>query len=349
MKNKKENENNFSYSFGNKYFWFFIFLVLLMFFFYLGFLFGKKSELKNSKNYEKNVEQNKEIRQSGYKFIDPLLECEVKNTSPIFKSSELKIKKTIQEDIIAKNSGTTISVYYRDLKNGPAFGINEQEKYSPASLFKVPLMITYYKYAEKNYDIFNKEISFDKPSLEFYKQEVKPANSLEVGKKYTVASLIEAMIVYSDNEAANLLFQNINTDDLNIVFSDLGLSAPNLYDPNNLITTKDYASFFRILYNSSYLNRSMSEQALTLLSAVDYRNGLIAGVPSGTMVSHKFGEREYLDENKKIVRQLHDCGIIYHSERPYLLCVMTKGEKFEDLSKIISRVSNIIYEEVNNR
>jgi len=27
--------------------------------------------------------------------------------------------------------------------------------------------------------------------------------------------------------------------------------------------------------------------------------------------------------------QLHDCGIVYYPETPYLLCVMTKGWNFE--------------------
>lgn len=351
MKNFCENnKKNIICLFQDKYFYLLGIFLLLGIFFYGGFLAGKKFELKDSKNYDKSTQQNsREIRQAGYKFVNPLLECEVENTSPIFKSAEIKIKKTIQEDIIEENPSVSVSLYYRDLKNGPAFGINEQEKYSPASLLKVPLMITYHKYAEKNHEVFDREILFDKASSEFYKQEVAPANRLEVGKNYTVAALIEAMILYSDNEAANLLFQNINPDELNLIFSDLGLSVPNLYDPDNAITTKDYASFFRILYNSSYLSREMSERALGLLSMVNYREGLVAGIPKEIMISHKFGERESLGENKKIVRQLHDCGIIYHPARPYLLCVMTKGEKFEDLSKIISQISNIIYKEVDSK
>ena len=152
---------------------------------------------------------------------------------------------------------------------------------------------------------------------------------------------------YSDNEATNLLFQNIDIKELRAIFSDLGISAPNLYDANNLMSVKGYASFFRVLYNASYLNRSTSEQALRLLSLVEYKNGLVAGIPESTLISHKFGERESLSEDKQIVRQLHDCGIIYHPERPYLLCVMTKGKNFESLSRIVANISRIIYEQVD--
>lgn len=317
--------------------------------FYVGFSVGKRHAPEREQISDNPINSsNKEIRQAGYKFINPLLECEVDNSSPILKSSELKIKKNIQEEIIEKNSDAEIALYYRDLKNGPAFGINEQSQYSPASLLKVPLMIAYYKYAENDPNIFEKEISFNNASPTFT-QKFQPGKHIELGNKYTIRQLMESMIKYSDNEATNLLFQNMNSDDLNSIFNDLGINAPDLYNPDNSISVKDYASFFRILYNASYLNRNFSEQALDLLSTVDYKNGLVAGVPTETLISHKFGERESLSEDKQVVRQLHDCGIVYHPSRPYLICIMTRGKNFENLSDIIVKVSKIIHQEVDNK
>jgi beta-lactamase class A len=124
---------------------------------------------------------------------------------------------------------------------------------------------------------------------------------------------------------------------------------PDIYNPNNSMSVKDYAAFFRIIYNSSYLERNMSEKALSLLSSVDYKEGLIAGVPSNLVVSHKFGERQAIDKNGGTTNQLHDCGIVYYPGHPYLLCVMTKGEKFEELSKIIAKISDIVYREIDSR
>jgi beta-lactamase class A len=330
---------------NNKYFLTTVFVLTASFLFAAGFFIGKKI---NSKPVENSDGQAREIRQSGYKFINPLLECEVDNSSSILKSAELKIKKTIQDDIIDKNPDAEVALYYRDLKNGPAFGINEQSQYSPASLLKVPLMIAYYKYSESEPDIFKKEILFDEASPEF-SQNFKPGKNIELGKSYTVEQLIESMIRYSDNEATNLLFQNINSNNLNSIFSDLGISAPDMYNPDNSISVKDYASFFRILYNASYLNRIASEQTLNLLSMVEYKDGLAAGVPAEMMIAHKFGERESRAENGQIIRQLHDCGIVYHPSRPYLLCVMTRGKNFDNLTNIVSGVSNIIYQEINNK
>jgi hypothetical protein len=58
------------------------------------------------------------------------------------------------------------------------------------------------------------------------------------------------------------------------VYTELGVPLPKNNDnPNEeFISVKDYASFFRILYNASYLNREYSETALKLLSETLYNN-----------------------------------------------------------------------------
>ncbi len=40
------------------------------------------------------------------------------------------------EGMLSAGRASHISVYFRDLNNGPWFGINEKEEFSPASLLK---------------------------------------------------------------------------------------------------------------------------------------------------------------------------------------------------------------------
>lgn len=100
-------------------------------------------------------------------------------------------------------------------------------------------------------------------------------------------------------------------------------------------------------YNASYLSKEYSQKVLEMLAAADFKLGLAAGVPPGVVVANKFGEREGLPDDQK---QLHDCGIIYFPENPYLLCVMmTQGPNFEYLPTIIKMVSKMVYDEVESR
>jgi len=289
----------------------------------------------------------KETRdKQNYEYINPLLECDSESIS---KDKNLnKLKDSIDFIIDQQKNIKNISfaaVYYRDLNNGPWFGINEKEYFSPASLIKVPLMIAYYKQAETDPSILSKEIENTRP-YNLDEQNIAPTKFLELNKKYTIDQLINQMIIYSDNIAYQNLLSSIDNSLVYKVYEDLGVDISKAKEnpSGNIIRVKDYASFFRILYNSSYLNRTMSEKALKLLSQTTYRNGLAAGIPSNINVSHKFSERRYIETEE---HQLHDCGIIYSPNTPYLICIMTRGNNFNNLEKTISQISKTIYNNIS--
>jgi hypothetical protein len=104
-----------------------------------------------------------------------------------------------------------------------------------------------------------------------------------------------------------------------------------------------YASFFRVLYNASYLGKQLSEWALATLAQSEFREGIVAGVPPAVPVAHKFGEHKDVATGEV---QLHDCGIVYVPEHPYLLCVMTRGASFEHLDDAIASTSRLIFAQV---
>ena len=81
-----------------------------------------------------------------------------------------------------------------------------------------------------------------------------------------------------------------------------------------------------------------------LLSKAEFNEGLVAGVPQNITVAHKFGERNFNNQTF----QLHDCGVIY-AKRPYLLCIMTKGPDFKDLSSAIKQISSKVYTEFTSK
>lgn len=242
------------------------------------------------------------------------------------------------------------SVYFRDLEAGPTMGIDQFVDYIPASLLKVPLVLTYLALAEDDSTILSNQIIFG-PEIKDYipVQNFKPSDRLVEGNSYTVDQLIERTIINSDNASAQILFEYLDTfGDKNLLsqtYRDLGIIEMGSDLNKEAVNTKSYGSIFRILYNSSFLNPEASEKFLKLLSQTEFKEGLEAGVPSGVVVAHKFGERS-LENGQK---QLHDCGIIYFPDNPYLLCIMTRGNKFEDLAEIISHISAEFYKEVESR
>ncbi len=304
----------------------------LMFGLFTGFALGKSHLLKSQDKFYNEFHKTS----NDYEYISPLLSC----GNPA--STQLNnLKDKINQKINSYNNVNHVSVYFRDLNNGPWFGINQDELFSPASLVKVPLMIAYYKLAQDNPQILNQRITNNLPDFTD-DQNIKPKKTIVPQQEYSIDELIETMIIYSDNNAYELLSSNIDDLLFKKTFDDLGIDIEKAYsDPaGNIISVKSYASFFRILYNASYLNEQMSYKALKLLTQTQYDQGIIAGVNSQIKVAHKFGERVFPITGEK---QLHDCGIVYMPDKPYLLCIMTRGQDFNILSSTIEDISNQIY------
>ncbi len=288
------------------------------------------------------------LRQSGvYTHINPLLLCdspEAKGVSQ-YTSLQKKIGDLIKNDVSA-NLVQTVSVYFRNLNKGEWVGINENDQYSPASLLKVPIMISYYKLAESDPSILNKIDVYDGSFNENANETFVSPYDIKPGA-YKVDDLIKAMIVNSDNNALTILSNNIDERSVTEIFTDLGLPVEG--KTIDFMSAKSYSQFFRILYNSTYLDQAFSEKALALLSGPDFPQGLRAGVPDSVTIAQKFGERTVKNQDGTISwRELHNCGIIYYPEKPYLLCVMTKGTDYQNLATVIQGISKLTYDNAAN-
>jgi beta-lactamase class A len=241
----------------------------------------------------------------------------------------------------AKNRGdaSSISVYYRDMNTGEWTGLDETVNYEPASMLKVVLMIAYLKQSVENPGVLTQKIPYTPTNNveEAYRAaDVVPAGS------YSVSDLLAMMIRYSDNDALTALSKDDNGHTAE-VFRLFQLPTPPL-NTTDYMSARTYSRVFRVLYDSTYLPWEQSEAALELLSQTDFKLGLVAGVPPGTIIAHKFGERTNRASDGTIVdRELHDCGIVYKPAKPYFLCVMTRGADFPKLQKIIADISAITY------
>lgn len=318
---------------------------IFLLFIYFNLYFGYTLSAQSSKT-TKNSYNLKELRYGNYKFINPLLDCYDLKSSNLNsnKQLQLKLNEYIKKSI-SGNLAKSVAVYYRDLNNGPWIGINEDDIYSPASLLKVPYLFAVLYQAQSDSLFLGKKVICNKNSS-YYNEGIRDGFQLIQGNTYSIDELLSAMIIHSSNIAKDMLMKNLTSKSYYEIFNELGIDIAK-YDTlltTDFISVKDYASFFRVLYNATFLNKEMSEKALTLLSQTTFRDGIVAGVPESVSVSHKFGERFYVDSKLK---QLHDCGIIYKPNQPYILCIMTKGEDNKKLETIIANISRLVYMHLN--
>lgn len=303
--------------------------------------FYKASKAKDKYAY-------KERHEGQYKHINPLLGCDLADdvlSDPELGGIKLKVKHIVNSGIKSRLAAN-VGVYFRELNDGYWFSIGETEKFVPASLRKVPLMIALLKQAESDKDLLDRLVTYDLSNDYNLNQNIKPSQTLVSGNRYSVRDLIFRMIVYSDNNAFTFLTKIVNPTDFDRVYSALRMQNPRDLKDDAFLSIQTYASFFRVLYNTSFLDRKESEWALDILAKSEFRTGLVAGVPPNIEISHKFGEKS--DATEQTV-QLHDCGIVYYPNHPYLLCIMSKGTRFDTLDDMIKDVSSVVFSEVDKQ
>ncbi len=276
-------------------------------------------------------------RLNGYKFVRPLMFAD----EPCEADKLLPVKNEVQKLINAfklDNTISTASVYLRELNQGEWISIDENEKYFPGSLLKVPELITFMKMNEKSPGLLDKKIAYNQPistdkTAHYISKTIKPGNS------YTVRELLYYMIAYSDNNATLVLNSMLDWNIFKKIFTDIGLAEPDLTAKDVPLTVKEYSLFMRVLYNASYISSEDSEFCTELLSHSDFATGLVNGLPVDTKVAHKFGEA-----GDNVFSHFSESGIVYINNSPYLLTVMTKGKNLTSLPAVVSNISKKVFQ-----
>ncbi len=243
----------------------------------------------------------------------------------------LKEKLVKNMDIFGYNQNT--GLYIQDANTGAWLGINENNTFVPASLLKVPIAIAIYK----NYELGM--ISLDDQLIvraEDIDAEAGVPERYTVGNSYKVKDLLEWMLKISDNTAKNILKGSLEAEDLNSVFTHVGIPNPYLATSDNQnVTPRQYSRMFKALYFSTYLKPDNSQALLNLLTDTRVEGLLSAKLPWEIQVSHKYGERS---------DSLHDCGIVYNKKNPYFICIMTSNV---DIAKSRDMITDLSLEVFN--
>lgn len=246
--------------------------------------------------------------------------------------------KEISEDY--QKQGVKMGIYFEYLNTGANISINQDDRFWPASLSKLPTAFAVLKKVEDDeWKLSNELVLFEEDKDDRFGDLYK----LPVGTRFTIEELVKELIINSDNTAHRILVRNLSSDNYTDMLNALGLSE--LFDKDYNITAKEYSRLFRSLYNASYLNREYSQLLLTWMSETKFDDFLHEGVPDGVVFSHKIGEEQ--QENVYA-----DSGIVYISHRPYLITVMAQSDNEnarELIKKLMKEVSMSSYNYVENK
>lgn len=236
--------------------------------------------------------------------------------------------KKAAEEILPPLRGK-YGIYFLDINSKTGFNINGTDKFTAASLIKLPVLLTLFKESDK------KAINLD---LVYRLQESDKrggAGSLggrPAGYEISYRKMAQLMGQQSDNTAFNIISRILGPAKIQNTIDELGMKNTS-FDQGDT-TPEDISIFFEKLYADGLLSTESKEELFSYLTNSIWEDRIPAGVPQGIRVVHKIGTE---------VGVINDAGIIY-TEKPFILVIMTDGANEIEAKKALPEIAKKIYE-----
>lgn len=248
------------------------------------------------------------------------------------------LRKGLQKYFDSNNYN--VSVYVVNLRDGASMGIDEEQHFPAASLNKVPMAIFMLREVERGTFSLDTPIPILEKDKDHYSGTLYSSNESSL----PLHTLLEKMLVESDNTAYRAILRSINTSDTLEVTQYLDFYSGSMMEKYGeetpLISSKVMYNVFMSLYLSTILEPEHSEYILELLSRAVFDVKKLAKLPEDVTIAQKFG----LDYSEGSPGYFHSCGIIYVGRMRSFYCVMTEGLSEENAQQVIGTVVNAIYQ-----
>jgi len=264
---------------------------------------------------------------------------------------------------IATAPASAVGVYFRDLTTTDSVLVNARVRFHAASTMKVPVMIQLFRDRDAHRVSLDDSIPvtnvfrsiMDTSTYELDKGGDSDSTLYaRVGGKASIRELVELMETVSSNLATNLLIGRVGAPRANATAHRLGadsiLVLRGVEDGkayragrNNTTTARDLGVLMTAIAQNRAASPAACREMLEILGRQHFKEGIPAGLPARVRVYHKTGWVG------KVV--YHDAAIVeLPAGRRYVLVVLTGGiQKDEDAYKLVSDISQIIYEAIARR
>lgn len=257
---------------------------------------------------------------------------EIKFGTP--KNQTQDLRKNVLEKFLKKQAGS-YSIYYKDLKTGGKFGINENKVLTAASLNKLVIVSYLYSLAKDNKIDLEEKITIQKDDIQDY-----GTGSLRYegeGKPYSLKTLTQLSLEQSDNTAAYVLSVRLGEDKIQEYANRIGMSATSMV--NNKTTARDMGKILELIYNKKVAGEVLTAELLDFMKDTDFEDRLARDLSSAS-VHHKAADA---------TNMIHDVGIIEPSANsnssPFILSVLTSDIKNEEeAKKTIGNIAKFIFD-----
>ncbi|MDZ7586860.1 MAG: serine hydrolase [Patescibacteria group bacterium] len=226
-------------------------------------------------------------------------------------------KKTDAETVIATmltDKAGQYGIYVESLEGGESIKINESQKFTAASVGKLPLLIAYYQAVDKGK--IDPETVYVLEEKDRWVYGTGSMQNSPAGAKFSYQEVADLTANQSDNMGAQLLQKWLKT------------TMP------EEMTPKEAGNLWRELYQDKLINKQSKEKLFKSLTETVNEDRIPAGVPEGIRVIHKFGSETGV---------VNDCGIV-EAKSAYVICMMSTEINAGEAQELLPKISRVVWE-----
>ena len=228
------------------------------------------------------------------------------------------------------------SIYYKDLKTGGSFGIDEHQIETGASVNKLPIVAALYLLDKQGKVKLDDRITIQKTDVQDY--GTGSIRYQKMPQTYSLRNLAKLALKESDNTAAHVLSVRVGEDVVQNLIDSWRMTQTRMAD--NQTSNYDMELLFEKIYKGELANPANTKELLEFMRETDVEDRLPKDLPKNVKVYHKTGDGEGF---------VHDVGIIEFDDHVYYLGIMTSdvSGSEEETKNIISQISKKIFEKLN--
>lgn len=208
--------------------------------------------------------------------------------------------------------------FFEDLASGFIYSYNENVKLVAAGCMKLPIAVSLIKAVEDEKVTFMDKIAISASDKVYGTGIIHEFNN----RDYTIFELLVAMLIQSDNTAANKIIDIVGMDNINKNIADMGLENTMLNrktndersksDIENITTAYDLSLIWRHLYKATYLTQKNSTMLIDILRRQQIKNKLALYIPDDLKfeISSKTGDKKGVENDTALI-QLHKGTFVF--------------------------------------
>lgn len=204
----------------------------------------------------------------------------------------------------------TYSFFFEDLESGFTYGYNENVQMTSAGCMKLPIAVSVIKYVQDGNCSFLDKVKIEENDKIYGTGILHEFDN----RDYTIFELLVAMLIQSDNTAANKLIDIVGMDRINEDICALQLKNTRLNRKTsderavstgveNITSAYDLSKIWKKLYKAEFLDEKNSQMLIDILQRQQMKNKLALYIPDDLKyeISSKTGDKSGVENDTALL------------------------------------------------